>query len=171
MTAITAGDTAVIQGTVTDQSAGAKAKVQTGEFNVVPAVSDDSMNAWMQYIYQQQPIPKSAAGVTVTLDAIDPNNNFVHLGTATTDTSGTFGYAWTTPNVPGKYTIIATFEGSNSYYASYAEANAFVSEAPAPPAPTPTPLVLPPYETYMTVAVVVVLIAIAIAVILILRKK
>jgi hypothetical protein len=171
MTAITAGDTAVIQGTVTDQSAGAKAKVQSGEFNVVPAVSDESMNAWMNYVYEQQPIPKNAAGVEVTLDAIDPNNNFVHIGTVTSDMSGTFGYAWTTPNVPGKYNIIATFMGSDSYYASYAEANAFVSEAPAPPAPTPTPLVLPPYETYMTVAVVVVLIAIAIAVILILRKK
>jgi hypothetical protein len=156
---------------VTDQSAGAKAKVQSGEFNVVPAVSDESMNAWMNYVYEQQPIPKNAAGVEVTLDAIDPNNNFVHIGTVTSDMSGTFGYAWTTPNVPGKYNIIATFMGSDSYYASYAETNAFVSEAPAPPAPTPTPLVLPPYETYMTVAVVVVLIAIAIAVILILRKK
>jgi hypothetical protein len=171
MTAITVGDTAVIQGTVTDQSAGAKAKVQSGEFNVVPAVSDDNMNAWMQYIYQQQPIPKNAAGVEVTLDAIDSNNNFIHIGTVTSDMSGTFGYAWETPNVPGKYTIIATFAGSNSYYASYAETYAFVSEAPAPPAPTPTPMVLPPTETYITVATIVLLIAVAIATILILRKK
>jgi outer membrane protein assembly factor BamB len=170
MTAITAGDTAVIQGTVTDQSAGAKAKVQSGEFNVVPAVSDESMNAWMQYVYEQQPIPKNAAGVEVTLDAVDPNNNFVHIGTVTTDTSGTFGYAWTTPNVPGKYTIIATFAGSDSYYASYAQTFAFVSEAPAA-TPTPTPTVLPPTETYITVATIVLLIAVAIATILILRKR
>jgi hypothetical protein len=170
MTAITVGDTAVIMGTVTDQSAGAKAKVQSGEFNAVPAVSDDSMNAWMQYVYEQQPIPKNAAGVEVTLDAVDPNNNFVHIGTVTSDTSGTFGYAWTTPNVPGKYTIIATFAGSDSYYASYAETYAFVSEAPAA-TPTPTPTVLPPTETYITVATIVLLIAVAIATILILRKR
>jgi hypothetical protein len=162
LTAITAGDSVVIQGTVTDQSAGAKG---------TPAIADDSMSAWMEYLYQQQPMPTNATGVEVTIDAVDPNSNFIHIGTATSDASGLFHYAWKTPNVPGEYTIIATFAGSESYYASYKETAMVVTEAPAPPAPTPTPLVLPPYETYMTVAVVVLLIAIAIAVILILRKK
>jgi hypothetical protein len=162
LTAITAGDSVVIQGTVTDQSAGAKG---------TPAIADDSMSAWMEYLYMQQPMPTNATGVEVTIDAVDPNNNFIHIGTATSDTSGLYSHAWKTPNVPGKYTLIATFMGSESYYASYKETAMVVTEAPAPPAPTPTPLVLPPYETYMTVAVVVLLIAIAIAVILILRKK
>jgi hypothetical protein len=74
------------------------------------------------------------------------------------------------PDIPGKYTLIATFMGSESYYASYAETAFGVTEAP-PATPTPTPLVLPPYETYTIGAAVAVIIAIAIVGILILRKK
>jgi outer membrane protein assembly factor BamB len=162
MTAITAGDSVVIQGTVTDQSAGAKG---------TPLVADDSMSAWMEYLYMQQPMPTNATGVEVTIDAVDPNNNFIHIGTATSDTSGLYGYAWKTPNVPGKYTIIATFMGSESYYASYEETTMVVTEAPAPPAPTPTPLTLPPTETYFAVSTIAIIIAIAIVGILMLRKK
>ena len=36
----------------------------------------------------QKPIPANATGVEVTLDAVDPNGNFIHLGTATSDMSG-----------------------------------------------------------------------------------
>jgi outer membrane protein assembly factor BamB len=161
MTAITAGDSVVIQGTVTDQSSGAKG---------TPAISDASMGAWMEFIYMQQPCPTNATGVEVTIDAVDPNNNFINIGTATSDAYGTFGYAWKTPNVPGKYMIIATFAGSESYYASYAETYAVVSEAPAA-TPTPTPLTLPPTETYFAVSTIAIIIAIAVAVVLLLRKK
>jgi outer membrane protein assembly factor BamB len=161
MTAITAGDSVVIQGTVTDQSSGAKG---------TPAISDASMGAWMEFIYMQQPCPTNATGVEVTIDAVDPNNNFINIGTATSDAYGTFGYAWKTPNVPGKYMIIATFAGSESYYASYAETYAVVTEAPAA-TPTPTPLTLPPTETYFAVSTIAIIIAIAIVGILLLRKK
>ena len=85
----------------------------------------------MEYLYEQQAMPTNAKGVEVTLDAIDPNNNFVHIGTATSDTSGLFSYVFT-PEIPGKYTIIATFAGSKSYYSSYAETAIGVSEAPHP---------------------------------------
>jgi len=44
-------------------------------------------------------------------------------------------YEWT-PDIPGKYTVIATFAGSESYYSSYANA-AFTSEEA--PAATPEP--------------------------------
>jgi hypothetical protein len=125
----------------------------------------------MEFVYMQKPCPANVTGVEVTIDAVDPNNNFVHIGTATTDGFGLLSYAWKTPDVPGKYTVIATFQGSESYYASYSETAMVVSEAPAPPAPTPTPLVLPPYENYIIAAVVVLLIAIAIVGILLLRKK
>jgi outer membrane protein assembly factor BamB len=161
MTAVTVGDSVVIQGTVTDQSAGAKG---------TPAIADESMSQWMEYLYMQQPMPTTATGVQVTIDAVDPNNNFVHIGTATSDTDGVFSYAWKTPDVPGKYTIIATFEGSESYYASYAQTAMVVTEAPAA-TPTPTPLTLPPYESYTIGAAIAIIIAIAIIGILILRKK
>jgi hypothetical protein len=66
--------------------------------------------------------------------------------------------------------IIATFAGSESYYASYAETYAVVTEAPAA-TPTPTPLTLPPTETYFAVSTIAIIIAIAIVGILLLRKK
>jgi hypothetical protein len=161
MTAITAGSSVVIQGTVTDQSAGAKG---------TPAIADASMSPWMEYLYMQQPMPTNATGVEVTLDAIDPNNNFVHIGTATSDTSGTFGYAWTPPDVPGKYTIIATFAGSESYYASHAETYAVVSEAP--PATPPPAYPQPIDNTWTIVGVgIAMIIAVAIVGILMLRKR
>jgi hypothetical protein len=168
MTAVTAGDAVVIRGTVTDQSPGETCLGIPAAGT--PAIADASMSAWMEYLYQQQPMPTNAIGVPVTIDAVDPNNNFIHIGTATSDISGLYSYAWTTPDVPGKYTIIATFEGSESYYASYKETAMVVAEAPAV-MPTPTPLTLPPYETYTIGAAIAVIIAIAIAVVLILRKK
>jgi outer membrane protein assembly factor BamB len=161
MTAVTAGDSVVMRGTVTDQSSGAKG---------TPAIADAYMTPWMEYLYMQQPMPTNATGVEVTLDAVDPNGNFIHIGTPTSDTSGLFSYAWTTPDVPGKYTIIATFAGSESYYASYKETAMAVQEAPAT-TPTPTPLTLPPTETYFAVSTIAIIIAIAVVGLMILRKR
>jgi outer membrane protein assembly factor BamB len=172
MTAITAGGSVVIRGTVTDISTGTKQNEQAARFpNGVPAVSDASMGAWMEYVYMQKPRPSNATGVEVTIDAIDPNGNFVHLGSATSDTSGLFHLAWKTPDVPGEYTVIATFAGSESYWPSYAETAMVVQEAPpATPAPAAAQP-LPPIETYFIVATVAIIIAIAIATILLLRKR
>jgi hypothetical protein len=171
MTAIMAGDTAVIQGTVIDTAAGTKQSEQAARFpNGVAAVSDDSMSAWMEYVYMQKPYPANVNGVEITLDAVDPNNNFIHIGTATSDAYGTFGYAWTTPNVPGKYMIIATFAGSKSYYASYAQTYTFVSEAPAatPPPQYPVPI---DYTLPIVGMGIAIIIAVAIVGILMLRKR
>jgi hypothetical protein len=169
--AATVGTTVVIRGTVTDISAGSQQQAVAANFpNGLPCVSDDSMTGWMQFVYMQQSCPNNVTGVDVTLDAIDPNGNFVHLGTATSDTSGLFSYAWPTPDVPGKYTVIATFAGSESYYASYSETACFVSEA----APTPTPPQYPiPIDYTMSIigAAIAVIIAVVIATILLLRKR
>jgi hypothetical protein len=75
-----------------------------------------------------------------------------------------------TPEVPGKYTVIATFEGSESYWPSYAETNINVKEAPAA---TAAPEYPQPIDYTLTIigATVVLLMAIAIVGILILRKK
>jgi hypothetical protein len=171
MTAITVGDTAVIQGTVMDVSAGTKQDEQAANFpNGVPCVSDASMKDWMGYVYQQMAHPASATGVTVTIDAVDPNNNFVHLGVATSDITGTYGLAWTAPNVPGKYTVIATFAGTNGYWPSYAETNMYVQSAPpaTPPPKYPEPI---DYTWTIILAAIVIIIAIAIVGILLYRKK
>jgi outer membrane protein assembly factor BamB len=163
------GSSVLVKGTVTDQCAGAQKLAQTlGFVDGVPAIADEDQESWMEYLYQQRPIPGNAKGVEVSLDAIDPNSNFVHIDTVTSDMSGMFSHMFI-PDVPGKYTIIATFAGSKSYGASYAETAIGVDEAPPPTAP-PQPIVFPPIETYFIYATVVLLIAIAIVGILLLRK-
>jgi hypothetical protein len=121
------GNDVLIEGTVTDQSPGQKG---------TPAISEEYMGEWMGYLHMQKPIPQDAKGVTVSLKVIDANNNLRDIGTATTDISGNFGYTWT-PDIPGQYTVIATFAGSNSYGRSLAETFFTISEAPGATA-TPT---------------------------------
>jgi outer membrane protein assembly factor BamB len=168
------GSSVIVEGTVTDISPGTEDYALTARFpNGVPAVADDSMSDWMLYLYKQFPRPTNATGVEVTLDAIDPNNNFVHIGTATSDSSGTFSFMWE-PEVPGKYTVIATFAGSEAYYASYAQTAIGVEEAPeATPGPTPTPpSVAEQYFIPATVGMVVAIVAVgAILALLMLRKR
>jgi hypothetical protein len=164
------GSSVMIRGTVTDVSPGTKEYILTARFpNGVPAVSDESVGEWMKYVYVQFPRPANATGVEVTLDTVDPNGNFIHIGTVTSDSSGMFSYQWK-PEVPGKYTIIATFPGSGAYYASFAETAIGVDETP-PATPPPAQLVLPPTETYIIGATIAIIIAVAIVGLMMLRKR
>jgi hypothetical protein len=164
------GSSVLIKGTVTDQCAGAKKIAEkVGFANGVPAVSDESQEAWMEWLYEQQGKPDNATGVDVSLDTIDPNGNYVHIATVTSDLTGTFGYKWT-PEVPGTYQVIATFAGSAAYYESYAQTYAGVDEAPAATAPPEYPQPIDPTMTIIAVGIAII-IAVAIGVVLILRKK
>ncbi|MCW3996123.1 MAG: PQQ-binding-like beta-propeller repeat protein [Candidatus Bathyarchaeota archaeon] len=163
LTPVTAGSQMVIQGTVLDQSPGAPG---------TPAISDKDMTQWMEYLYMQQPKPTNAIGVPVSIDAIDPNNNYVHLGDTVSDSSGHYGFAWQTPNVPGQYKIIASFKGSKSYFSSSAETTTIVSEQ----VPTATPVSPPAQEpTGMYIlglgAAIIIAIAIVGAVLLLAIRK
>ena len=172
MTAVTAGTSVVVQGTVMDISAGTTQTQQAADFpNGVPCMSDASMSDWMGYVYQQKPFPTNAAGVTVTLDAIDPNNNFVHIGTATTDATGLFTYAWTPPNVPGKYTVLATFAGTNGYWPSYAETGMYVSQTPAATPPPTYPVPIDYTMAIVGAAIAIIIVVIVVGILIILRKK
>jgi len=125
------GSSVIIEGTVTDQSPGAAG---------TPAISDEDMSAWMEYMYMQQPMPKDAQGVKVKLTAIDPNHNYQDIGYATTDTAGNFGTSWVPP-VPGEYFITAEFEGSAAYGSSFDTTYFAVDEAASPAMPIePEPL-------------------------------
>jgi hypothetical protein len=161
--AIEVGQSFTITGTVTDQSPG-----QPG----TPAVSEEDMAAWMEYLHMQKPIPADVKGVDVTLDALDPNSNFIHIGDATTNMDGKFGFTWT-PQVPGLYEIIATFAGSESYGSSYATTFLSSIETPAetpPPDPTPAPMT----DTYvlgMGAAALIAIIVIGFIIILMMRNK
>ena len=170
MASIKLGDSLVIRGTVMDIAAGTTQKEQAARFPYgVPAVSDESMSAWMEYVYMQKPRPADAVGVPVSIDVIDANGNYRNIGTATSDSDGFFSFQWA-PDIPGKYTVIATFAGSESYWSSHAKTAFAVDEAPVP-SPTPQPLTLPPFEMYILYAAVGIIIAIAIVGILVLRKK
>jgi outer membrane protein assembly factor BamB len=134
-TAISQGTPVMIAGTVTDQSPGTTALgIPAAE---TPAISDDSMSAWMEYLYQQQPKPTNATGVPVHLTAIDPNGNFQDIGTTISNIDGTYAIDWAPP-IPGLYHVTATFEGSNSYYSSSGATYFLVNSASSATVPTPS---------------------------------
>jgi hypothetical protein len=180
-TTITAPDVAVttntpitLTGSVTDLAAGTQQdQVASNYPNGLPCVSDESMSGWMEYVYMQQPKPSDTKGVPVRIDVIDENNNYRTIGTATSDASGKFGFTWT-PDIPGDFTVIATFEGSESYYSSYDEAFFTAVEAPQATAePTQPPASLA--DQYLLPATGGIIAAIAIVgivlALIMLRKK
>jgi hypothetical protein len=159
-----------IAGTIIDISAGSQQDAVAANFpNGLPCVSDDTMTGWMEYVYMQQPCPSTVKGIPISIDVLDSNGNYRNIGTTTSDGSGTFAFTWT-PDIPGDFTVIATFAGSESYYPSNAETH-FNAAMPAPTAsPYPT-INLPPTEMYVVGMGIAIIIAIAIVGILLLRKK
>jgi len=166
--AVSLGTGVLIKGTVLDQS-----PAQAG----TPCVSKDSMNQQMEYLHLSQPIGGiwnnvTVIGVPVSLTAIDENGNPYDLGTTTTNGySGVFSVAWTPP-AEGKYDIIATFAGDDSYGSSMSTTAVSVGPAPAetPPVEIPTPV---DYSTmlYGIMAAVVIAIVLALVAILLLFRK
>jgi hypothetical protein len=115
----TKGSSILIKGTVLDMS-----PAQAG----TAAVSDASMSAWMEYLHMQQPKPTDATGVVVKLTATDSNGQSVDIGSVTSNVEGGFAFLWT-PQSEGTYTVTASFEGSESYYASSAKTSVGVTAA------------------------------------------
>ena len=84
--------------------------------------------------------PSNATGVPVSFTVIDPNGNIINLPTVTSDTTGNYSLAYKAPDVPGQYTVITSYQGTNSNYPSYSETSFYVNSAPAATnAPTATP--------------------------------
>lgn len=165
------GEKVVIQGSVLDLS---PAQPNT------PCVSKDSMALQMEYLHIQHPIDgffhnQTVFGVPVSIDAVDPNGNSVHIGDVTTDGySGTFGFEWQ-PEIAGLYQITATFLGDDSYGSSFAATYASVSEAPEASA-TPTQAVNFESMNNTTLTAIVgtglaIIVAVAIVGFLVLRRR
>jgi hypothetical protein len=135
---VTLGSNVLVKGMVTDESAGTKSTDKVARFpHGVPAISDNSMSAWMQYVYMQQAMPTNATGVDVIVEVLDPNNNYYEVGRTTSDATGFYSVAFA-PEVSGKYTVVARFAGSGSYYSSYAETAVSVQEVTSAGTPQPT---------------------------------
>jgi hypothetical protein len=172
--AVQLGQSLVIRGTVTDIAAGTKQTEQAGRFpNGVPAVSDESQGAWMEYVYMQKPRPMDTVGVPVTISVVDANGNYRDIGTATSNADGFYAMNWM-PDIEGQYTVYASFAGSESYWPSHAVTSFAVDPAPATPSPTEAPL-SSMADAYFVPAVAGIIIAIAIVgivlALLLLRKR
>jgi outer membrane protein assembly factor BamB len=149
------GSAVLITGTITDQSPGQED---------TPCVADEDMSVWMDYLHMQNATlinnPPAPNGVPVSLAAIDPNGNYVEIATVTSDTAGMFKKLWT-PEIEGEYTIIANFEGSESYWSSYTVAAFGVTEATSPDVPIepeePTEFLI---STELIIAIIIAIISI-----------
>jgi hypothetical protein len=124
----------------------------------------------MEYLYMQHDIPSSTTGVPVSIDAVDPNGNAIHIATVTSDMSGSFKTLWK-PDIQGEYTITASFMGDDSYGSSWAETAVGVTQATAStPAPTTQQITEKPVEIYFAASTIAIIIAIAVVGVL-LRKR
>jgi outer membrane protein assembly factor BamB len=167
------GSSVLLKGMVTDISPGTEEYALTARFpNGVPAVADDNQSEWMLYVYKQFARPSDVIGVDVTITVIDPNNNVYDIDTVTSDESGFYKLTFV-PQVPGDYTIIASFGGSKAYFGSFAETALTVDMAPTP-SPPPTASPAPMTDTYVLglgAGAIIAIVAIGLVLILMLRKR
>jgi hypothetical protein len=169
----THGEKVLVKGSVMDVSAGTKQDEQAARFpNGVPAMSDEDMTTWMEYVYQQKPRPTDVTGVEVVISVLDPNTNCYEVARATSDENGVYSATFI-PEVPGKYKVYASFEGSEGYWPSQAETAINVEEAPAAtPEPTPMPAsVADLYFVPSVIGIVVAIIVVGLLLFLLLRKR
>jgi outer membrane protein assembly factor BamB len=164
LTTVPAGTSVLLQGSVMDMS--------PGNPNT-PAVAEEDMVEWMDYLYGQNATllnnPPKPNGVSVRLSTIDPNGNVIDIGTVSSDSGGLFKKMWT-PTIEGEYTVFVTFDGSNSYWGSYAETALGITASAATPTSQPvqasTDYTMPIVGTGIAM-----ILAVALATILILKKK
>jgi len=109
-----------VKGMMTDFSLGTEEALTARSPNGVPVVSDANMSEWMLYGYKQFELGAEVMRVEVVVSVVDPNNGVYEVGRVTSDASGFFSCDFI-PEVPGKYTLFAPFEGSGAYYESSAE--------------------------------------------------
>ncbi len=167
------GTPVVIKGTVMDIATGTTQDSPKVRFpHGVPAVSDASMTDWMEYVYMQRPRPADTVGVDVLLCVLDSNGNCREIGTTTTDADGFFSFEWT-PDIPGKFTLTATFAGSQGYWPSH-DVTAFTVMEPAEATPPPASEPAPMTDTYVLgfgTVMIIAIVVIGAIVILMLRKR
>jgi hypothetical protein len=170
---VTTATPIVISGSITDISAGASQQAVAANFpNGLPCISDASQSQFMEAVYQQQPMPTNLTGVPITINVVDSNGNYRTIDTAVSNAYGTYSLTWK-PDIPGDYTVIANFEGTNSYYASTAAAAFTASEPAATPAlqPTQPASIADQYFIPMSATIIVLIIVVFAVLLLVLRKR
>jgi len=143
---IAKGTPVLIEGTVTDESPGAPG---------TPAIADEDQGPWVNYLYMNYPMPMSASGVPVLLQASFPDGSYQDIGHVTTDVMGHYELLWTPPS-EGTYKILALFQGTESYYESSDETALGVGPVPTPATPIePEPTEAPFITTEIAIIAVV----------------
>lgn len=168
----TNGDKVLVEGYVTDIAPGTSSYDVAARFpQGVPAVSDASMTDWMQYVYMQYPRPTATTGVTVVISVVDPNGNMYTVGTATSDANGFYSTTFV-PQVSGDYRVIATFEGSKSYWPSHCETAISVDDTAAPTAtPVAEQSLVEQYFVPAVVGIILAIFIVGIVIVLMVRKR
>ncbi|MGA2683283.1 MAG: hypothetical protein ABSF44_15975, partial [Candidatus Bathyarchaeia archaeon] len=172
---VTTSTPITITGRVTDISSGSQQTAVAANFpNGLPCVSDASVEQFMESVYMQEPMPHNITGVPVTFSVIDSNGNYRTIGSTTSNGLGDYSFTWK-PDIPGNYTVYATFASTQSYYGSTASTGFYASSPAATVAPTATPLTGVATQNavmYIGIAIIlVVIVGIAALAIIVLRKK
>ncbi len=164
---VTAPDVAVPKGTAFTIK-GSIMDMSPGTPNT-PAVSDEDMSEWMDYMYGQNATllnnPPTPTGVPVKLSYQMADGNWQDIGEVTSDAFGNFALSWT-PSAEGKYAIKAFFLGSESYFSSAETTYVTVGPAPASggeiePEPTPEHPII---STELAIAIGVIVVAVVAAI-------
>jgi hypothetical protein len=110
--------------------------------------------------------------VTVELSVVDANGNYRSIGATTADADGFFSLNWK-PDIEGKYTVYASFGGSESYWPSHAVTAFNVDPAPeATAAPTDAPQSMADlYFLPATIGLFIAIIAVGLVMALMVRKR
>jgi outer membrane protein assembly factor BamB/RES domain-containing protein len=173
LTGIPLGTSVMIRGTVMDQSLGAL-DYAGNRLNPegTPAIADEYMTEWMEYLHQQKPMPdnvEGVEGVNVFVKILDPNGDW-YSEAVTSDANGVFSLSWA-PAIVGDYHVTAMFEGSESYYTSQATTTFTVDESQAAGVPSaeeiadttvnrmPAYPAIPEIPAYLTIDLVILIIA------------
>jgi outer membrane protein assembly factor BamB len=170
---VTTATPITIKGTITDISAGSTQQATAANFpNGLPCVSDASQSQFMDAVYQQQQMPTNLTGVPVTINVVDANGNYRTIGSTVSNAYGTYSFTWT-PDISGDYTVIASFAGTNSYYASNAAAAFHATESATGPTPqvTQAPSMADLYFMPMSIAIFAAIIVVGAVIVLALRKR
>jgi outer membrane protein assembly factor BamB len=120
--AVPMGTTITIRGSVLDMSPAAQEYYSQVKFpNGVPAVSDEDINEFMDYLHMQnstlQNNPPTPDGVPVKLYVVKPDGTEEWITTVTSNSFGNFAYEYV-PLSEGIYSVIAKFDQSESYWPS-----------------------------------------------------
>jgi hypothetical protein len=121
----------------------------------------------------QKPRPTDVTGVPVTISVVDSNGNYREIGKVTSDSDGSYSLNWK-PDIEGKYTVYASFAGSESYWPSHAVTTFAIDSAAPTPAPTQEQIASSAADTYLLPGIVAIIVAIIIGfaiTILMLRRR